>query len=236
MNRNPKRLMWVFTVATTVAVVVGFVLYSRGMLPIHPFWWQRPVMAPSSEDYDAYSGFVNDFFSPSQRFSAVQSISPDSIVLIAAETLTMRNTSDPILPLEVAALGPEDMGQDFFRQNAKTWHLEARFHTRVKVFVGDKQMLRRGTTSGIEELFAPPKKDDAARRLPPASPARPFPENPKVSGVLRLSRIGFDHSRTRGIVYYDYSCGSLCGQAGWATLRKVHREWVLEEMGPGLVY
>jgi hypothetical protein len=234
MNRNLKRLMWLFTVATTVAVVVGFVLYSLGMLPIHPFWWQRLVMAPSSEDYDAYSGFVNDFFSPSQPFQAVQSISPDSIVLIAAETLTMKNTSDPILPLEVAALGPEDMGQDFFRQNAKTWHLEARFHTRVKVFVGDKQMLRRGTTSGIEELFGPPKKDDAARRH--TSPAGPFPENPKVSGRLQLSRIGFDHSRTRGIVYYHYSCGSLCGESGWATLRKVHREWTLDEKGPRLVY
>ena len=236
MNRNLKRLTWLLGVATTISLSVGFVLYSRGTLPIDPFWWQRPVTGPSSKDYAAYSGFVDDFFASNQPFRPDQSISADNIVFVAAETLTMKNTSDPILPLQVAALGPEDAGHDFFLQNTKSWRLEARFRTRLKYAVVDKQMLRRAASSGIEELFAPPEKGDARKWLPHASPAGPFPENPKVSGVLQLSRIGFDHRRAVGIVYYDYRCGVLCGQSGWATLRKVHGEWRLDELGGGVVY
>jgi hypothetical protein len=148
----------------------------------------------------------------------------------------MKNTSDPILPLEVAALGPEDMGQDFFRQNAKSWHLEAQFRSHLKCNVVENRMLHSAAMSGVGDLFAPPKKGDSGKWLPHASPTGPFPGNPKVSGVLGLSRIGFDHTRTRGLVYYDYRCGVLCGQSGWATLRKVHGEWKLDEMGSGFVY
>ena len=231
-----RRLVWLLVVATTVFLAFGFVLYSRGELPIHPFWWQRPVVAPSFEDYAAYSGFVDDFFSSRQPFRADQSISPDNVVFIAAETSTMKNTADPILPLQVAALGPEDMGQDFFRQNAKAWHLEEQFRSYLKCAVVDKRMLHRAAMSGSEELFAPPKKGDAGKWLPHASPAGPFPENPKVSGVLQLSRIGFDHTRTRGLVYYDYRCSMLYNQSGWATLREVHGAWRLDEMGGGVIY
>ena len=97
----------------------------------------------------------------------------------------MKNTSQAILPLEVAALGPEDMGQDFFRQNAKSWLLEARLRTDLKFDVVDKQMLHHAAISGSEELFAPPKKGDAGKWLPHASPTGPFPENPKISGALQ---------------------------------------------------
>lgn len=194
------------------------------------------MMAPSSEDYAAYSGFVDDFFSSRQPFRADQSISPDNIVFIAAETSTMENTSDPILPLEAAGLATEDMGQDFFRQNAKSWHLQAQFRSRLACALVDKRMLHRAAISGIDELFAPPQKGDAGKWLPHESPLGPFPENPKVSGVLQFSRIGLDHTRTRGLVYYDYRCGVLCGQSGWATLRKVHGSWKLDEMGRAVVY
>ena len=231
-----KRIAWSLLVATAVSLVVVFVLYSRGAFPIQPFWWNRPIVGPSSEDYGAYSAFVDDFFSSRQPFRADQSISPDNIVFVVAETATMKNTAAPILPLRVAALGPGDMGQDFFRQNSKSWPLESRFHSHLACAVVDKQMLHRAGVSGMGALFAPPKNGDASKWLPHGNPAGPFPENPRVSGVLQLSRVGFDHTRTRGLVYYDYICGVLCGQSGWATLRKVHGEWKLDEMGPGVVY
>jgi len=232
-----KRFVWLLLAATAASLVVVFLLYSRGALPIQPFWWKRAAVPPSSEDYAAYSAFVDDFFSSRQPFRADQSISADNVVLIVAETSAMKNTSAPILPLSVVALGPEDMGQDFFLQNVKSWHVEAQFRSRLACTLVDKQMLRRAAVSGMEELFAPRKKgDDAWKWMPHGSPAGPFPENPKVSGVLQLSRIGFDHTRTRGLVYYYYRCGVLCGQSGWATLRKVRGEWKLDEMRFGVVY
>ena len=112
-----------------------------------------------------------------------------------------------------------------------------RFRTNLKFEIVDKQMLHQAAISGSEELFAAPKKgDDASKWLPHASPASPFPGNPKVSGALQLSRIGLDHTRTRGMVYYVYRCGVLCGQSGWATIHKVHGLWRLDEMGGGEVY
>jgi hypothetical protein len=57
MHRNLKAMMWLFVATTTAGLVAGLVLHSRGLLPVLPFWWQRTVMAPSSEDYAAYSGF-----------------------------------------------------------------------------------------------------------------------------------------------------------------------------------
>jgi hypothetical protein len=225
VHRNLRQMMCLFAATATVALV-GLVVYSRGLLPIHPFWWQRPVVAPSSEDYAAYSGFVNDFFSSNHPFRADQSISPDDIVYIAAGTLPMKNTSDPILPLEVAAIAPEDMGQDFYRQNAKSWLLEARFRTDLKCDVVDNQMRRHAAISGSEELLEPSRTGAPGKRLPHASTA----------GLLQLSRIGLDHTRSHGIVYYVYMCGVLCGQSGWATLRKVRGAWKLDEMGGGVVY
>src|SRR5215472_5170739 len=135
-----RRLIRLLVVATIGSLAAGFVLYSRGALPIHPSWWKRPVVAPSAEDYAAYSGFVDDFFSSRQPFRADQSISSDNIVFIAAETSTMKNTADPILPLQVAALGPEDMGQDFFRQNANSWRLGAQFRSHLACAVVEKQV------------------------------------------------------------------------------------------------
>jgi hypothetical protein len=112
-----------------------------------------------------------------------------------------------------------------------------RFRTNLKFEIVDKQMLHQAAISGSEELFAAPKKgDDTSKWLPHAGPASPFPGNPKVSGALQLSRIGLDHTRTRGMVYYVYRCGVLCGQSGWATIRKVHGLWRLDEMGGGEVY
>jgi hypothetical protein len=182
MRRSLRRLTWFLAATAAIPFAVGVVLYSRGMLPILPFWWQRPITEPSSEEYAAYSGFVDDFFSSNQPFRSDQSISTDNIVFIAAETLTTRNASDPILPLQVAALGSEDTGQDFLRQNARSWRLEPRFRTHLKCEVVDKEMAHRAASSGAEELFASPEKGDAGKWLPHASPAGPFPGNPRVSG------------------------------------------------------
>ena len=236
MYRTVKGMLWIFGGAATATITFGLVLYSQRMLLVQPFWWQRPLVPPTSEDYAAYSAFVNDFFSSKQPFRADQSIGPNNIVLLVSETLTIKNPSDPILPLGVVALGPEDMGVDFFRQNAKSWQLEARFLTHLKCIVVDKHMLYRAANAGSEELGDLTKKGDEGKWLPHASPTGPFSENPQVSGVLQFSRLGFDHSRNRCLVYYYYRCGVLCGQSGWAALCRIRGEWKLDEMGGGAVY
>jgi hypothetical protein len=191
----------------------------------------RQVTEPAAEDYAVYSGFVEGFFSSNQPFKADQSISQDSVVYVVGETLPMRN-ADSILPLEVAALGPRDMGEDFFRQNEHSWLLQSRFRRSLRISIVGRNMLHRAAWAGAEEMFKPPQKGEARKRLPHANPAGPFPEAPNVSGVLQLSRVGFNRRKTLALLYYSYRCGVLCGQSGWVALHKVGSSWQIEQSAP----
>jgi hypothetical protein len=97
-------------------------------------------------------------------------------------------------------------------------------------------MLRRAAWAGAEELFKPPQKGEERKWLPHASPAGTFPEAPHVSGVLQLSRVGFNRQKTLALLYYSYHCGVLCGQSGWVALHKVEGKWRIEQFGTSRVY
>ncbi|HKS30416.1 MAG TPA: hypothetical protein VJS44_21500 [Pyrinomonadaceae bacterium] len=54
---------------------------------------------------------------------------------------------------------------------------------------------------------------------------------PKSSGILSLSRVGFNSDKTQAIVYKGWSCGGLCGGGGYILLKKKKGVWVV---GPGI--
>jgi hypothetical protein len=195
----------------------------------------RPVTELGAEDYAVYSGFVEGFLSSNQPFKADQSISPDSAVYVVGETLPIRN-ADSILPLDVAVLGPEEMGEDFFRQNARSWLLQPRFHISRRISIVGRDMLHRAAWAGAEELFDRPEKGDERKWLPHTSLRGPLTEAPSVSGVLQLSRVGFNRRKTLALLYYSYRCGVLCGQSGWVVLHKAGGSWQIEKFGRGAVY
>lgn len=202
--------------------------------PLLTSFFHRPVTEPTSEDYAVYSAFVDGFFSSSQPFKADQSMGVDSAVYVVGETSPMRH-ADSLLPLDVAALGPEDMGEDFFRQNTQSWLLEPRFNTTLRVSIVGRVMAHRAAWAGAEKLFERPE-GDAVKWLPHASPTGPFPETPRVSGVLQLSRAGFNRRRTLALLHYTYRCGVLCGQSGWVVLHKAGGSWRIEQFGSAVVY
>jgi hypothetical protein len=90
--------------------------------------------------------------------------------------------------------------------------------------------------SGGEELFERPKKGEEFKWLPHSSPTGPFPETPEVSGVLQVSRAGFNRRQTLAMLYYRYRCGILCGQSGWVALQKSGGNWRIQQFGFGVVY
>jgi hypothetical protein len=195
----------------------------------------RPVTGLGPEDYAVYSGFMEGFLSSNQPFKADQSINPESAVYVVGETSPKRST-DSILPLDVAVLGPEDMGEDFFRQNADSWLLEPRFHISRSISIVGRDMWHRAAWAGAEELFDRPEKGNQRKWLRHASVKGPLMEAPKVSGVLQLSRIGFNRRKTLALLYYSYRCGVLCGQSGWVVLHKAGGSWQIEKFGRGAVY
>lgn len=230
-----KRLVWGLLMVTPfLAAVAVLTIYLYGP-PFMTSFLHRPVTEPTADDYAVYSGFVDGFFSSSQPFKGDQSIGPDSVVYVDGETWPVRHV-DSILALDVAALGPEDMGSDFFRQNAHSWPLEPRFHTRLRISIAGRDVARHAAWAGAEELFDPPEKGDAGKWLPHASPTGPFPEAPHVSGVLQFSRAGFNRRKTLALLQYTYRCGVLCGQSGWVVLHKAEGSWRIEEFGSTVVY
>jgi hypothetical protein len=156
-------------------------------------------------------------------------------VYVVGETLPMRDPGS-ILPLEIAALVPEDMGEDFFRQNTQSWRLQPRFHTSLRVSLVGRDMAHLSALFGVEELFQPPKKGEEGKWLPHASPTGPFPDTPHVSGVLQLSRAGFNRRETLALLHYSYRRGVLCGQSGWVLLHKTGGTWRVKEYGSFVVY
>jgi hypothetical protein len=231
-----KRLVWTFVIATPfLLATAALVIYLYGLPQPLTSFLRRPITEPMSEDYAVYSSFVDGFFSSKQPFRADQSIGPNSVVYVVGETLPMRNPGS-ILPLEIVALGPEDMGEDFFRQNTRSWPLQSRFNTSLSTAIAGRDMAHRATWFGTEELFEPPQKGDEGKWLPNASPTGPFPETPRVSGVLQFSRAGFTRRKRLAMLYYSYRCGVLCGQSGWVVLRKDAGSWSIERFGSSVVY
>lgn len=49
--------------------------------------------------------------------------------------------------------------------------------------------------------------------------------NKLEAGVLRLSPIGFNATRTKALVYVQHSCGTLCGSGWFVLLEQAGHEW-----------
>jgi len=54
-------------------------------------------------------------------------------------------------------------------------------------------------------------------------------EYPKATGLLTLSRVGFNRDRTRAFVYASSGCGSLCGYGYYFVLEKSGDDWKIKE-------
>jgi len=235
MKALTKRRVWALALLAMVAAAIAGFVCLRGIPSFITAFSNRPATEPSVEDYAVYSAFVNDFFSSRRPFRADQSVSLDSIVYVVDETFAIRSQGT-ILPLDVAALGPSDMGEDFFRQNGQTWRLRPLLQAKRKIVLVGRGMMHRAASFGIEELFAPATKARELGWFPNASPVGPFPEEPHACGALQLSRLGFNRRKTLALLYYSYRCGLLCGESGWVVLHKARGTWAVKEFGSGVIY
>jgi hypothetical protein len=192
------------------------------------------VAAPSSDEYAVYSAFVDGFVFSDQPVRVDTRIALDGVVYVVDETLPIKNPGS-ILPLEIAALGPNDMGEDFFRENNLAWRLQPRFHARVRVsLVGASAA--RGIALSAKGPADPSAQSREPKSAPNAGPAVAFSDELAIPGVLRLSRAGFNRSGTLALVYYSYRCGALCGQSGLAVLEKTGGQWHVQHFGSGGIY
>jgi hypothetical protein len=202
-----------------LALTVGLlVLFAAGMATAHLYGMpsfiaallSRPVSGLTEEDYRVYSGFVGDLFS-SEHAVNIPKIGPGGTIFVAEQTISFRDRFSDFLPLGVAALGPEDMGRDFFRQNNQSWRLQPNFRSNQKLVLvdGDKHTSRSVASLGKDQ---------------------------QGSCVLKVSRAGFNRRGGLALLYYDYRCGASCCQSGWAVLEKNGGRWAIRQFGPGAIY
>lgn len=104
------RRSWVIA-STAVLVVLSIVLI---LFRSSPRAADRTITAPSAEEYAVWSAFLDDFFHG------------NGSSVVSCDTLQMQNPG-AVLPLDVAALVPDEIGNEFFRRSAKSWHLQPCF-------------------------------------------------------------------------------------------------------------
>jgi hypothetical protein len=110
--------------------------------------------------------------------------------------------------LDIAVLGAESTTRDFFRQNARSWPLRAElFHTGLRV-----KMVGHGASAEIQNQ-----------------------PGDTTEGLLSVSRVGFDNTQTKALLYYSYHCGNLCAQSGLVLMRKSGSQWHIQQFGPSVV-
>lgn len=226
-----KRLAWTLVVTGSLATILVVAIYAYGGLPLIVKLVNRPVGAPTAEEYAVYSDFIDLFFSSDQPFRMDQQIGPHSIVHIVNETAYLEHFHPLPPPLGVDAFGPE---QDYYQQNQKPWHLQPRFHPRMKW-----ALVRQGGMDFANSFksWMRSVEKDPSKAFPYPKPEGPFPGNPDVCGVLQLSRVGFDWRRRTATLAYTFICGALCGQAGNdVLLRKDGEHWRVTYWGTGTVY
>ena len=217
-------------VVSAVTIVYTY-RHSKAFTPLI----RRGVTEPGPEDYAAYSAFVDDLFSSDQLLRADQKSDNRSIVYIQRTTLKMQSPGS-VIPLEAASLGSVDVGEDFFRKNSRSWNLEPRLFPKRKVLLVSEEKVKRATGIGIADLYTQGTKEDERKRLLHPRSEGPFPEDRSASGILQLSRLGFDRRGSVALLYYNYRCGALCGQSGWVALRKTQGDWQIAQFGKGVVY
>lgn len=49
-------------------------------------------------------------------------------------------------------------------------------------------------------------------------------------GIFEISEVGFNQTKDKAVVYYEWFCGSLCGDGNLAILRKENGNWKIEEI------
>lgn len=177
-------MAWTFVVTGSLVTILVAAIYTYGGLPLIIKLVNRPVIAPTTEEYAIYSDFIDSLFSSDQPFRMDQQIGPNSIVYIEDTTSYLEN-SHPLPPLlGVDAFGPR---QDYYQENNKPWRLQPRFHIRLRwALVRPGAMDFRSPfgnwTRAVEK--------DPSKAFPYPKSEGPFPEHPEVCGVLQLSRVG----------------------------------------------
>ena len=232
--RCVKQILSTLAIAGGLFLLTGIALYLYGGLPLFIKLANRPVSEPTAEEYAVYSAFIDNFFASNQPFRLDEQITSESIVYIEDRTPAVENRLSLPPVLGVNAFGPD---YDFDQQNARSWPLSPRFRTHMKWALVEVGMMNRATSYGAEKLSATARTADPLDWLPHPRPAGPFPDNPAVTGVLQLSRVGFDWRGKTATLSYLYICGALCGQSGGGVLlEKSSTRWIVKYWGAGMVY
>ena len=125
-------------------------------------------------------------------------------LVIQQETLRGAEPSDPCLTPEAAAKF-KDAVADYKQVNRKPWLLQRQFQI--------AQPYELVSSDAIGKLFKQGAWNGFYKRYP------------NSGGYLTLSGVGFNHDKTRAIVYSGTACGMLCGSWSWHLLEKINGKW-----------
>jgi len=153
----------------------------------------------------------------SKRFFGGDRTGSSFTLLIFDKTAMVKNYSAPILPLDLPAAAPEEAGRDYYRQNGQSWLLEPRFRLQLNYKLVSEDR-------------------DKSPSVSPRATGSSVEGRQPASGLLKLSRVGFDRSHRFALFSYIYDGGLLCGESGIVTLQENGTNWSVKDLSNTLEF
>lgn len=156
-------------------------------------------------EYEVYSSVISSIIS-----SVFSHMSVDKIVIHQLTyNTTWCNTFDCFKKLTNYSLKNDSMlGDDYTNKNAKAYKLDNKFSIpQTVILISDKELneLNAIDWSAFHEKY------------------------PNSSGVIQISRVGFNSNQTQAILYFDYHYDMLSGEGYLFLLTKDEGKWIVKE-------
>lgn len=153
----------------------------------------------SAEEYAVYSAVIANMFETKVEFLVIQ----DATATDFTEDHSKQH--DPYFRRMFPTLA-KGVVKDYTAKNNKPVRLKDSFKLNIKHVLVDKQEI-------VKIFKGPGSWEDFYKRYPDSS------------GLIVLSRVGFNPAMNQAMIYIEHSCGGLCGTGHYVLLEKTSDNW-----------
>jgi hypothetical protein len=163
-------------------------------------------VAPDADEFLVYKAVLQSFIRKETKRLVIR-----KQTTTVAENFSSRFGENLIEPLPTLSKETID---DFGSRNQKPVTLTDRFNLKLKInFVGEEinKLFENNAVGGKDGWKIFNKK------------------YPNANGIISISRVGFNKSKTQALISVSHSCGSLCGEGSYKLLKKKNNNWEIEK-------
>lgn len=168
----------------------------------------------SPEEYSVYSAAIREMFagdkvtfdgggSNIRRHVVGDVTSTESSYKAESKGWGILRSESPLLTQELI--------DDFLLQNKTSADLEKKFDLKLETL-----LIKKSEIDEVRKVYDPSHWEDFYKKYPDSK------------GFIQLSRVGFNRTKDRALVYFQHWCGNLCGSGHYLLLSKGRDGWKVD--------